>query len=366
MPGMDFAAAGLLDGLTDKERQSRLELLERLEAEGFTPDELKAAAAENRLTLLPVQRVLGGRYTASEVARLSGASAEEVLRMRRLLGLPEATAEDTVFGEEDVRAAQALVKFLDAGFAKDSIDEIMRVLGESMARVSAATSLAFAQAFMRRGDTEREVASRFAERAESLAPGLDAVLASSYRAHLREQARISMISPDELAAGEIAGELELAVGFADLVGFTRLGGELEAGELRGVVSTFGRLAAEAAGPRVRLVKTIGDAAMFASAEPERLVACALDLLEATERAELPSLRAGIAFGSTLARAGDLYGHAVNLASRVTGVARPGSVLCTAEIRDAAPERFEWTFARRHRLKGIGDAVPLYRARRLRD
>jgi class 3 adenylate cyclase len=46
------------------------------------------------------------------------------------------------------------------------------------------------------------------------------------------------------------------------------------------------------------------------------------------------------------------------------VARPGSVLCTEEVRDAAGERFEWRFARRHRLKGIGDAVPLYRARRL--
>ena len=51
--------------------------------------------------------------------------------------------------------------------------------------------------------------------------------------------------------------------------------------------------------------------------------------------ELPSLRAGIAFGPALLRAGDYYGNSVNLASRVTGVARPGSVLCTREVRDAA-------------------------------
>jgi class 3 adenylate cyclase len=42
------------------------------------------------------------------------------------------------------------------------------------------------------------------------------------------------------------------------------------------------------------------------------------------------------------------------------------VLCTQEIHDAAPEGFDWTFARRHRLKGIGDAVPLWRARRPAD
>ena len=62
---------------------------------------------------------------------------------------------------------------------------------------------------------------------------------------------------------------------------------------------------------------------------------ALRLVEAAEEAELPSLRAGIALGPALLRAGDYYGHSVNIASRVTGIARPGSVLCTEEVRDAA-------------------------------
>ena len=79
---------------------------------------------------------------------------------------------------------------------------------------------------------------------------------------------------------------------------------------------------------------------------------------------MPSLRAGVAFGPRSQRAGDFYGHAVNLASRVTGVARPGSVLCTEEVRDAAPKEFDWSFARRYRLKGMSEPVPLYRARRL--
>jgi adenylate cyclase len=55
---------------------------------------------------------------------------------------------------------------------------------------------------------------------------------------------------------------------------------------------------------------------------------------------------------------------VNLASRVTGAARPGSVLCTQEVRDAAPDGFDWSFARKHKLKGMSEAVPLFRARRL--
>jgi adenylate cyclase len=210
------------------------------------------------------------------------------------------------------------------------------------------------------------VAWRFAELAQRLISALDPVLTAAFRAHLREWIRLGGLSPDDLAAGQIAPEAELGVSFADLVGFTRLGGEAEPGELESVVSRFGDLAAQAAGERVRLVKTIGDAAMFSSAEPERLVASALQLVEASEQADLPSLRVGVAYGSTLPRAGDLYGHAVNLASRVTGVARPGSVLCTKEVRDAAPESFDWSNAGRHRLKGVGDHVPLYRARPLRQ
>jgi adenylate cyclase len=103
-----------------------------------------------------------------------------------------------------------------------------------------------------------------------------------------------------------------------------------------------------------------------SPEAGPIVSVALSLLEAVEKADLPTMRAGVASGRALQRAGDFYGHAVNLASRVTGVARGGAVLCTEEVRDAAPDDFDWSFARKHKLKGMSQAVPLYRARRLGD
>ena len=113
---------------------------------------------------------------------------------------------------------------------------------------------------------------------------------------------------------------------------------------------------------MRLVKTIGDAAMLVSREPGPLVEAALRLIDAVQAADLPAVRAGIALGPTTFRAGDFYGHAVNLASRITGISRPGSVLCDEAVHDAAGEGFDWSFAGRHRLKGIGESVPLYRAR----
>jgi adenylate cyclase len=151
--------------------------------------------------------------------------------------------------------------------------------------------------------------------------------------------------------------------FADLVGFTRLGGEVEVHELGSVAGQLAELAASVIEPPVRLIKTIGDAAMFVSPDPGPLVRVALALVEGAEERDLPSVRAGIASGPAFQRAGDYYGNSVNLASRVTGVARPGSVLCTREVRDAAQDDFYWSAAGRYKLKGVSGPTPLYRARR---
>jgi adenylate cyclase len=363
---VDFEQAGLLDGLEGADREARVQLLEHLADEGASLDELKAAVREDRLALLPVERVLGGRYTAAEIEERSGVPAELLLRVRGLLGLPVPDEQDRVFSDVDVEAAKAQRMFLDAGFGEQEIAEITRVLGEGMSRFAATVTAAFVDTFLEPGDSEPDVALRFASLAEELAPRLGPVLEAAFNAHLRESVRRGVIGRAEREAGHIAGAQEMAVCFADLVGFTRLGGELEAGQLGSVAVKLGELAMEVARPPVRLVKTIGDAAMFVSPEPGPLVEVALALVEGAQEGELPSLRAGVAIGPALLRAGDFYGHAVNLASRVTGIARPDSVLCTKEVRDAVPDEFDWSPAGRHKLKGVSSPVALYRPRRPGD
>ena len=160
---MDFAAAGLLDGLEGDERAARLELLEPLAADGVSLEELQAAVAEDRLVLLPLERALGARYTAGEVAERAGLDVDQVVAYRRALGLPEPGPDDRVFGEVDVAAYEALTLFLESGLPQESVTELNRVLAEGMAR--------FAAAFLGRGDTEHDVALRFSEMAETLASG---------------------------------------------------------------------------------------------------------------------------------------------------------------------------------------------------
>ncbi len=360
---MDFEAEGLLDGLDGDEREARKRLLEELAQDGFSAEELRGAVAQNRLALLPLDRVLGGAHTAQEIEQRTAVPASLMIRIRRLMGLPEAGPTDRVFADEDVEAARATRLFLDAGFDEETIVEITRVLGEGMSRLAATVTASFVETFLAAGDSEDAVAARFAQLAQRLTPALTPVLVAAFRAHLQDSVGRGTLGRAELETGDVAGSQELAVCFADLVGFTRLGGEVELRELGTVAGRLAQLATSVTREPVRLVKTIGDAAMFVSPDPAPLVHVALALVDAVEEAELPSLRAGVALGPALLRAGDYYGNSVNLASRVTGVARPGSVLCTQEVRDAAgDDGLLWSPAGRHRLKGIPAPVALYRAR----
>jgi adenylate cyclase len=359
---MDFESAGLLDGLDGEERAARLVLLERLASDGVGLEELKRAAAEDRLVLLPVERALSGRYTVAEVARRADVSEQLVISMVRALGLAEPAADEQVFDEEDVEAFRSTKLFLEAGFAEEDVVQIRRVLGEGMSRLAATIAITFGDAFLQPGDTEDELALRFATMAQLLTPGIAPVLAAAFKAHLRDNISRGILRPADRELGQITGSEDIAVCFADLVGFTRLGGELEGEELGTLAGRLAELAGEVAVAPVRLVKTIGDAAMLVSRDVAPLVRAALELVAATERADMPALRAGIASGQASLRAGDFYGNSVNLASRVTGIARPGSVLCTKEVRDATADEFNWSFAGKHRLKGVPHTVPLYRAR----
>jgi adenylate cyclase len=196
-------------------------------------------------------------------------------------------------------------------------------------------------------------------------PIFEPTLLYAARAHLLEQIRRDVIGAADLASGEVGATAEVSVCFADLVGFTKLGDEIDPEELGLVAGRLEEMASVVAEPPVRLVKTIGDAAMLVSPKAEEMTDAALSLVEAAEAEgeKFPNLRAGIARGPVVVQSGDYYGRTVNLASRITGIARPGSVLVDGASKRAAPDAFEYSFAGERRLKGFDGACKLHRARR---
>ncbi len=368
---IDFEAEGLLDGLEGKARDARRELLERLASEGVPLEELREAVAAGRLTLLPAERALAGgsaRYTPREVAELSGLGLELLERATAALGVPYAGPDIRSLTETDLEAARRVKELRDSGLPEEGMLQVARAIGMATARIAEANRELSIRTLMQPGDTERDLALRFAAAAEYMQPLMEPVLVYALRAHMLEQIRRDVIGAADLASGEMGATAQLVVCFADLVGFTRLGEEMPTEELGLVAGRLDEMATAAAAPPVRLVKLIGDAAMLVSADAAPMLEAALRLVEASKRAgdEFPRLRVGVAYGSVLAQTGDYYGRPVNLASRLTAIAKPGSVLIDEATREAAGEGFAYSYAGERQLKGFDSRVKLYRARRAGD
>jgi|SRR5689334_1349465 len=365
----DFETEGLLDGLEGKTRDARRALLEQLSSQGVPLEELREAVEAGRLTLLPVERAVAGdgaTYTPREVAELAGADLELLQRASAALGLPYPDPDERTLHEADLDAARRVKAFLDAGLPEDGILQVARTIGMATARIAEANRELTVRTLMRPGDSERDLALRFAAAAEHMLPIFEPTLLYAARAHLLEQIRRDVIGTADLASGELGAATEVSVCFADLVGFTKLGDEIDPEQLGHIAGRLEELASVVAEPPVRLVKTIGDAAMLVSPEAEELTDAALRLVESAEEEgeDFPRLRAGIARGPVVVQSGDYYGRPVNLASRITGIARPGSVLVDAASKRAAPEAFAYSFAGERRLKGFDGGCKVHRARRI--
>jgi adenylate cyclase len=367
---IDFAAEGLLDDLEGEAREARLELLERLSAEGVSLEELRDAVDTGHLTVLPVERALAGagpRYSAREISEKVGLDLELLLAFRAALGIPYGDDLDDRTGTvDDLEAARRTKAILDAGFPMEEMLRNARTVGMATARVAEANRELVVRNLASPGDNERELADRLVGTAEFLLPLGTEFLAYAFQANLLEQIKRDVIGAADLASGDIGGVVERTVCFADLVEFTSLGEEIATEELGAVVGHFEELATSVVAAPVRLVKTIGDAVMLVSPDAEPLVGQALDLVAAAaaEGDQFPILRAGIATGPTLPQAGDYYGRSVNLASRVTGIARPGSVLVDTATRQANGEAgFTYSYAGERHLKGIDTRQKLFRVRR---
>lgn len=364
---IDFEAEGLLDGVEGEARQGRLELLERLTGEGVPLAELRDAVEGGRLTLLPVERALTGegpRYTPREVAELADVDLEVLQRVTAALGIPYADPDERTLTEAELEQARRFKAFRDVGLPEEGIIQVARTIGIGTARIAEANRELIVRTLMQPGDTERDLALRFAAAAEHMLPVFEPILLHALRAHMLEQIRRDVIGAADLAAGELGTAPEVAVCFADLVGFTKLGEQVETEELGLVAGRLNELASAAAEPPVRLVKLIGDAAMLVCTDATAMVEAALEMVEAAEEEgdDFPRLRAGIAFGSVHIQAGDYYGRPVNLASRLTAIAKPGSVLVDQPAKDAAGDGFAYSYAGEKRLKGFDTRAKLFRAR----
>jgi adenylate cyclase len=362
----DVEASGLLDGLEGRARRERQELILWLLDHGFNLDQIRGASIP---LLLPANRVVGDNETLvslREVSASGGVNLDLLQRLHRAAGLPRVSDADVAaLSRADAEAVLRAAELVNLGIEPERVILIVRLLMEGLSRAAVPMRQAAMQALLRPGATEVELAQAFEAFVREAEPLMGPLIGDLLWLALRHSFETEAISAAERATGTLLGARNIAVAFADLVGFTRLGEALTPEELGLVATRLADLARDVVGDPVQFVKTIGDEVMLVSPDPVKLLTAVLDLIDAAAADSFPKLRVGIAFGPAVSHAGDWYGNPVNLASRVTGIPPPGAVLATESARNAIgdPAGIEWSFTGARQIRGIRGEVRLFRARR---
>jgi adenylate cyclase len=323
----------------------------------MSPSEPDRAQLRDTLAQLILRHDL--TLTSAEVTEKGGADHAWGLRLWRALGFPE-TGDGLAYGEPDVKALAAVASAIDGELLDEStVLRMTRGLGATMARladwqVSALVDQIERDVEQGKARTRLEAA---AELARSTAPGFEHLMVYAWRRHLAAAAaRVEALG----AADAELLSTTMTVGFADLSRFTSLSNGLDDNSLGDLVENFETRCADiitAHGGRV--IKTLGDAVLFVTEDPREGTRTALDLVkQIASRSELPNICVGLATGSVINRLGDVYGPPVNLAARLSHVARSNRVLVDAATAEALGDEFDTRTLPPRPLRGFGNLSPI--------
>ena len=318
------------------------------------------------------ERLLGGprRLCRLAVARSAGVSLRSVRRVWRAFGLASVDDDEVAYTDADNQAVARVVGLVRRGVIDEATAiACVRALGQTTDRLVSWQLEALVEHLCRTGrpatadGTSADAAGGLVlERIDDLADDLERLLVYAWRRKLA--AAVAQLADGGEAPG--SGPQELTVGFADLVSYTRLSQRLEQRELGLLVQRFEGLAADvitAGGGRV--VKNVGDEVLFTADDPPSAAVIGLSLSERMAVDDLiPDVRVGLAHGPVLRRLGDVYGPTVNLASRLTALAQPGTVVTDIATARALDGRRDLALLpqRRRQVRGFGQVQPLLIAR----
>lgn len=297
--------------------------------------------------------------TSAEVAEKGGLDHAKGLRLWRALGFPE-TGDSPAYGDPDVAALAAVATALDGDMLDEStVLRMTRGLGATMARladwqVSALIDQIEHDVEDGKSSTRLQAA---AELARVAAPGFEHLMVYAWRRHLAAAAaRVEALG----AADAELLSTTMTVGFADLSRFTSLSNALDDDSLGALVENFeARCADVITAHNGRVIKTLGDAVLFVTEDPRQGTRTALDLVrQIAVRTELPNICVGLATGSVINRLGDVYGPPVNLAARLSHVARSNRVLVDDATAAALGDEFDTRTLPPRPLRGFGNLSPI--------
>jgi adenylate cyclase len=301
-------------------------------------------------------------FNAQQVSAETGVTVEEAQRLWRALGFPEHGPEATAFNHADVHAVTTLLEAVASGLIDfDTAVNLTRALGQTMARLSDWEVGTLIHRVEELESGEDATGSRIGSAmrvVQEFSKPFEELMIYAWRRHLAAAvARIEALGANE----EDLHTVQLTVGFADIVSFTALSNEISEDRIGDLVEVFeSRCADVVASQRGRVIKSIGDSVLFVNDDPIRAYDTAEGIIQVIGRdPRMPDVRVGLATGSVVMRLGDVFGPPVNLAARLTAVARRNRVIIDETTARRLPDdQFETRRLPARPVRGFGDLEPV--------
>ncbi|WP_034278538.1 adenylate/guanylate cyclase domain-containing protein [Haloechinothrix halophila] len=295
------------------------------------------------------------RYSGRTAARLAGISLDRAHRYWRSFGYATLDDDAVEFTDSDVAVLRMMVGYVDEGIlAERDALQLSRLSGHAIARL-VQTQVEVVLGRLERIGGATTTRDYFHALAHRVFPDVQLLLGNAWRRHIA--ASISHIDP----AADSGPTVDLTVGFADLVGYTELSKRLSDTELTSLIDDFEDTAIAIITERGgTVVKTVGDEVLFVANTPDVAADIAADLSTTFhEHPTTPPLRIGLATGPVVRHLGDVFGTTVNLASRLTALAAPDSVLVSPAVAATLTDDTRFTLSRLDEvhIRGIGPLTP---------
>lgn len=279
------------------------------------------------------------RFNAVEVAAESGITVEQARRLWRALGFPE-FASEKAYTSADVRAVSTLMSFVDGGAVEfDMAVNLTRGVGQTMAKLADWEVSTLVDRVEEIEAGENPTGSRVRaglKLIEEVNPPFEQLLVYAWRRHLAAAvARVEAMG----AKDEDLHTIDVTVGFADLVSFTSLSNQLGRDEIGDLVEVFeSRCHDVISRSGGRIIKSLGDSVLFVLNDAESAMTVAEGIINVIGRdPKMPDVRIGLASGPVVQRLGDVFGPPVNMAARLTQVARRNRIIVDQRTADLLPE-----------------------------
>ena len=314
------------------------------------------AESEGWLALLALDRLASPgapTHDIADVAALADTDEDRLRRLWRAVGFPDVPDGLAVYTDADVEAARRL---MHGGFARRSdfstVLRHVRVISSSMSRVASLLADYY-------GDEVRDLRARGLSDEAAAYAIVEDFDGDELAALVVHAARLQLRAAFWRRLGrDLVPETAVAVGFADLSGYTQLSAALDADRLADFVARWEAVAYDTVAQHGgRVVKTIGDEVMFVGLSLQ-VARTAIALRDGAQAHELPAVRSGIAAGMVVARDGDFYGPVVNLASRLTEIASAGTIYASDAVHEqlVGVPSLVWSEVGPRELRSIGSVA----------